>query len=116
MIIIKFTLVAFLITMTWFASTRVFPPAPVGGPYYYADAPGAWAIQPKNRLTPFQGVRSERAVAVDFDDRCLPLLARHLVKGKEQWRMVWLWDRAGRLRWRLWEDPQGRVLRRQELF
>ena len=116
MIIIKFTMVAFLVTMTWFASTRVFPPAPVGGPYYYADTPRSWAIQPKNRLTPFQALRSERVIAVDFDDRCLPLLARHLVNRKEQWRMVWLWSRDGRLRWRMTEDPRGQILERQEFY
>ena len=116
MFIPNFTLALFLAAMTWVAINRSLPPAPVGGPVYYAAAPVAWPLQPKYRLNAYQALRSKRVILADFDDRCLPVLARHMVGGKEQWRMVWLWDHRGRLRWRLWEDPYGRVTRRQELF
>lgn len=114
MIILKFALALFLAAITWAAVRRQFPPAPVGGPYYYADAPVVWPLQSRYRVAPWQAMRARRVIAVDFDDRCLPVLARHLVDRREQWRMVWLWDRAGNLRCRLREDPTGRVLQRED--
>jgi hypothetical protein len=116
MIIAKFALVVFLTALAWVAMNRALPPAPIGGPWYYADPPGQWALQPRWRLTAIQAYRINHWIKATFDDRCLPLLAQHMEGRQEAWRMVWLYDRSGRLRCRMWQDPQGRNLRRQDLF
>jgi hypothetical protein len=117
MIIAKFALVVFLTALSWAMVNRAFPPAPVGGPWYYAEPPGGqWPLQPKWRLTAIQAYRSKHWIKATFDDRCLPLLAQHMQGRQELWRMVWLYDRSGRLRCRMWQDPKGRILSRQDLF
>lgn len=111
MLILKFSLFLFLAGLTWISVGRALPPAPVGGPLYFAEAPDPRAaLQPRWRLNAWQAFHSRRYVEAYFDDRCLPLLARHMANGREQWRMAWLWGRDGRLRRRQKLAPDGRLL------
>jgi len=116
MLIPSFAMAIFLAGVIWISVNRVLPPAPVGGPIYYAEAPGdRGSIQPRYRLTAWQAFHSKRHVEAYFDDRCLPLMAVHFNGRKQAWRMTWLWDRDGRLRRRLTLDAWGRLVKVEDL-
>jgi hypothetical protein len=116
MLIPNFALALFLYGITWIAVNRANPPAPVGGPIYYALAPGdRGSIQPRYRLTAWQALHSKRHIEAYFDDRCLPLMAVYFTGRKEAGRRTWLWDHSGRLRRRLTLDAWGGLVKVEEL-
>ncbi|HXC65454.1 MAG TPA: hypothetical protein VNZ67_13915 [bacterium] len=111
MLIPSFALTVFLCGITWIGVNRALPPPPVGGPIYYAMAPGdVGSIQPRYRLTAWQAFHSKRHIEAYFDDRCLPVMAVYFNGRKAAWRRTWLWNRDGRLRRRLTLDAWGRLV------
>jgi hypothetical protein len=116
MLIPSFALTVFLCGMTWISVNRALPPAPIGGPIYYAEAPSdKGSLQPRYRLTAWQAFHSKRHIEAYFDDRCLPMMAVHFSGRTPVWRMTWLWDHNGRLRRRLTLDAWGRLEKVEDL-
>jgi hypothetical protein len=119
MVIIKFALFFFLITLIWLVTIRQSLGTPYGGPFYYADVEGTSnPVQPKYKLNFKQAWNSDRYVAVYFDENGNPLLAQHYVRQQVGGRMVhqlgyqmvWIWTKQGRLSRRYVEDPAGKLL------
>lgn len=112
MLIIKFVLFFFLITLIWLVTLRQNLGIPYGGPFYYADIEGTSnPVQPGYRISFRQAWASDRYVAVYFNEVGLPLLAQHFSAHKLVWQMVWLWSRSGRLTRRYTESPSGELLK-----
>jgi hypothetical protein len=110
MVLIKFTLFFFLITLIWLVTLRQNLGIPYGGPFYYADLEGTSnPVQPTYKLSFKQAWNSERYVAVYFNEAGLPLLAQHYQHHVRTWQMVWIWRQNGQLMRRYTEDAQGNL-------
>jgi hypothetical protein len=111
MVILKFTLLFFLLYLAWMVVLRQNSGSPYGGPFYYADPLNSNnPVQPRYRLNFKQAWSSDRFVEVYTNEAGQPLLAKHFVGHQLASQMVWIWTQSGQLMRRYFEDPQGRLL------
>jgi hypothetical protein len=112
MVIIKFALLFFLITLVWMVTLRQNRGPVYGGPFYYADPPNSSnPVRPQYRLNFKQAWDSDRYVEVYTNDDGLPVLAKYLSAHEVMSQMVWIWSQNGQLMRRYTEDAQGNILK-----
>ena len=91
-------------------------PAPVGGPYYYADPGGRPnALRPGNRISVLRAYRARAHLQVIYDGRSLPVLIKHMRGRQEVYAEILDWDKGSRLYRRVLRLPGGRLISRQDL-
>ena len=91
-------------------------PAPVGGPYYYADPAGRPnEVRPGNRISVIQAYRARRHLQVIYNERSLPVLIKHMQGRQELYAEILDWDKGSRLYRRVMRLPGGRLISREDL-
>jgi hypothetical protein len=103
MIIIKFAMIFFLITMTLLLTQRQGEGPLVGGPYYFLDMPGNRnPTKPSLRLNGWKAFHSRNVWHIWFDASGRPVDMRLFRDGVQTEREQLYWDKNGRLWRRVW--------------
>jgi hypothetical protein len=115
MLVVKFSMVVFLLYLTWLAVYSAERMQPRSGPNYYLDMGPASAnsIQPEYRVTRLEAMRCRHALEVECFNDGSPYRVTHLEDGVRKASTYYFIDGYGRLRYVGQDDGWGFVRMRR---